>query len=79
MTAPPEETPDDTIAEREGITPATEAAERVEEEVTATADRMPTPEEEEAAERHGPLDRSVTEHEQEMQDRGAHVEGEGRI
>ncbi len=57
---------------------ATRAAERAESGVTARADRMPTPEEEELADRQ-PLDPDVAEHEREMLERGAHQEGEGRV
>ena len=40
---------------------------------------MPTPEEEEAAERAGMPDREVAEHYEEMADRGAKQKGEGRL
>lgn len=43
------------------------------------ADRPPTPEEEQAAERHGPPDAGVVAHEREMTRRGAEVEGEGQV
>lgn len=45
------------------------------------ADREPTPDEEEAAERAaGDVDiEQVAEHTEEMNERGAHVEGEGEI
>jgi hypothetical protein len=44
-----------------------------------TADRPPTPEEEEAAERAGPVDPDVAEAYEEAIVRGAGQEGEGRI
>ena len=47
-------------------------------DVKAGADRMPTPEEERAAERNE-LDEFVAEHEREMAKRGANQKGEGRI
>jgi hypothetical protein len=47
-------------------------------EKKAGADRMPTPEEERAAERNE-LDESVIEHEKEMAERGVNQKGEGRI
>ena len=43
------------------------------------ADRPPTPEEEAAAEAHGPPDAQVAAREKEMTRRGAEVEGEGSI
>ena len=47
-------------------------------DVKAGADRMPTPEEERAAERNELKD-SVVEHEREMAERGVNQKGEGRI
>jgi hypothetical protein len=41
--------------------------------------RGPTPDEAAAAERVGPLDEGVTEHEREMNERGTHQKGEGRV
>ncbi len=79
MTTSSEQDPDDGAGEHGQISPGTTAVERVDEEATATADRLPTPEEEEAADRHGPVDPSVAEHEREMQELGAHVKGEGQI
>jgi len=43
------------------------------------ADRMPTPEEEEAAERHGPTDPQAADAYKEAIERGAATEGEGRV
>ena len=43
------------------------------------ADRMPTEEEERAAEEAGPVDPEVAENYKEAMERGAHQEGEGRI
>lgn len=43
------------------------------------ADRMPTPEEEAAAEAHGPLDPEITAQAREAAERGANVKGEGEI
>jgi hypothetical protein len=64
--------------ERERPTDATRAAEREEAERDAGADRMPTEDDERVAERQS-IDDDVREHEQEMAERGAHQEGEGRI
>ncbi|HVE93789.1 MAG TPA: hypothetical protein VNB24_02625 [Acidimicrobiales bacterium] len=43
------------------------------------ADRMPTPEEEQAADAAGPVDPAVAENYKEAMERGANQEGEGRI
>ena len=43
------------------------------------ADRMPTPEEEQAADAAGPVDPAVAENYKEAIERGARQEGEGRI
>ena len=43
------------------------------------ADRMPTPEEEAAAEAHGPLDPEVSAQARAAAERGANVKGEGEI
>jgi len=56
----------------------TRAAERSDAEVTAHADRAPTPDEEKLAEAQE-LDPEVVEHEREMAERGARQKGEGRI
>ncbi|HEV3450827.1 MAG TPA: hypothetical protein VG869_06430 [Acidimicrobiia bacterium] len=40
---------------------------------------MPTEEEARLAEKHGEVDESVAEHEEEMMERGVEQEGEGRI
>ena len=64
--------------ERERPSPATREAERAEAEKGAGSDRMPTEPEERDAERND-IDDDVREHEQEMLERGASQEGEGRI
>lgn len=56
---------------------ATRAAERDEAEVTAGADRAPTPDEEEAAPTEVTDEQRA--HAEEMLERGAHQQGEGRI
>ena len=61
------------------ISEATHAAEQEEAHVNAGGDREPTPEEEKAAESHGPVSESVVAHEEEMLDLGANAEGEGQI
>lgn len=63
--------------------PTTPDAETIKEDREALdaehdADRMPTPEEEEAAERAGPVDPEVAEAYEEALERGAAQEGEGR-
>jgi hypothetical protein len=45
----------------------------------ADAGRPPTPDEEAAADEHGDAPGDVAEHYEEMLERGAHQEGEGRI
>jgi hypothetical protein len=57
---------------------STSDAERRDAQVESGPDRMPTPEEEDAAERNE-LSESVIEHEDEMLKRGARQKGEGRI
>jgi hypothetical protein len=57
---------------------ATRDAERAEAETDAQPDKMPTPEEEREAEKHK-VDPSVREHAQEMTERGANQDGEGRV
>jgi hypothetical protein len=57
---------------------ATRAAERSEAQHEHAADREPTEEEEALAEK-STLDPEVAEHEEEMLERGAHQEGEGRL
>lgn len=64
--------------DRTNPSPETRAAERSEAEKRAMPDRMPTPEEEEAAAEHE-LDPEVAEHEREMAERGKHQRGEGRL
>jgi hypothetical protein len=59
-------------------TPETRNAERAEQNTRPQADRMPTPEEEAAAESTD-LDPEVAEHEREMGERGAKQRGEGRV
>ncbi|HEX5587829.1 MAG TPA: hypothetical protein VFZ17_11020 [Acidimicrobiia bacterium] len=56
----------------------TRDAEQSDAEVTAQADRAPTPDEERLAEAQE-LDPEVAEHERDMAERGARQEGEGRI
>jgi len=65
---PNDKTPDDKTRE----------AEREDAAVTAGADRMPTEEEARLAEQHD-VDRDVAEHAEEMYERGAKQQGEGRI
>jgi hypothetical protein len=57
----------------------TEEAERAEMTAPHQPDRMPTPEEEEAAPSEEDLDPKVTEHSREMDELGANVKGEGEI
>ncbi len=66
--APPTTPDKDTIAE-----------DRKDLENTHEADRMPTEEEEAAAERAGPVDPEVAESYKEAMERGANQEGEGKI
>jgi hypothetical protein len=56
----------------------TRAAERDEADQPAGADRMPTDEEERRAEEH-PVNEAVAEEAEEMYERGADAQGEGRI
>ena len=56
----------------------TRDAERAEATKTAGADREPTPDEEKIADSLE-LDPEVAKHEQEMLERGAHQEGEGKL
>jgi len=65
-------------AERERPSDATKAAERAEAETHAGADRMPTEDEERVAEEQS-IDDDVREHAQDMAERGANQQGEGRI
>ena len=64
--------------DRERPTDATRAAEREDAERHAGPDRMPTEDEERAAEDQT-IDDDVREHEKEMAERGARQKGEGRI
>jgi len=66
------------MTEHERPTRKTRAAERDDAQQRAGADRMPTDEEERLAEQHD-VDRKVAEHAEEMYERGAKQEGEGRI
>jgi hypothetical protein len=61
--------------------PAAATTEQEEREFRAghRADRMPTPEEEQAAEAHGPVDPEVAARAREAAERGASVKGEGEI
>ena len=65
-------------ARREQPSEATKAAERVEADRQAGADRMPTEDEERVAEGNT-IDDDVRGHEKDMTERGARQEGEGRI
>jgi hypothetical protein len=56
----------------------TRAAEREQAEVRAKADRPPTDDEEAAADEHE-MDPEAAAHAEEMYERGAHQEGEGRL
>ena len=62
----------------EKLSDATHEADRRDSEVKGHADRMPTPEEEAAAERQK-LDPEAAKHYKEMAERGANQKGEGRI
>lgn len=62
-----------------GVTDETRAFEDEDEQVAAGADRAPTPDEEAAAERPEPLTEDNREAYEEMAERGAHQQGEGRI
>ena len=66
------------MTEHERPTRKTRAAEREDAGTKPGSDRMPTSEEEELAELHD-VDRKVAEHAEEMYERGANQEGEGRI
>ena len=70
--------PSDTSSEPTRPSEATRQAEREDAHTTAHADREPTADEEERAERQQ-LDPDVAEHEQEMVERGAQQKGEGRL
>jgi hypothetical protein len=61
--------------------PAAATTEQEEREFRAGhhADRVPTPEEEQAADEHGPVDPAVSAHAREAAQRGANVKGEGEI
>jgi hypothetical protein len=67
------------MASEPKISDATKDADRRDAETHAHADRMPTPDEERAADAAGPPDEDVIAHEREMAERGAHQKGEGRI
>lgn len=58
---------------------STRAAEEADAQVHATPDDLPTPDEEEAAERAGGPSRDVERNYEEAIERGARQEGEGRI
>ena len=60
------------------LTQKTRDAERNEANAEHAADRAPTPEEDERADKLEP-DAEVAEHEREMAARGAHQRGEGRL
>lgn len=57
----------------------TRDAERADASMHAQPDDLPTPDEEQAAERAGGVDPEVAEHYEEMTRRGASQRGEGRI
>lgn len=61
------------------VSSATRAFEVEDEQVFAGAGRGPTPVEAEAAERHGPVSRTVAQHYDEMVFRGANQQGEGSV
>ena len=63
----------------EKITQATKDAERQEANAEHGAPQTPTPEEEAAAERQGSASDETREHYQEMTDKGANQQGEGRL
>lgn len=60
------------------VTKETRAAERNEATRPADAGPEPTPEEEAAAEAHGPADAEAAEHAKEQYETGAQAKGEGR-
>jgi hypothetical protein len=64
--------------EADGTTAATRAAEDHEARVAHGADRMPTSDEERAADRNR-LDPEVAEHYKDAARTGAHIEGEGAV
>ena len=57
----------------------TKSVEEDDAQVHSAPDRMPTPEEEAAAERAGSADREVAEQYEEAMERGADQKGEGRV
>jgi hypothetical protein len=61
------------------VTDATRSTEAEDEQVHTGTDRMPTPEEEAAAERAPDLDPEVAENYRKAAERGANIEGEGKI
>jgi hypothetical protein len=63
----------------ERVTDLTRTFELEDEQVFAGAGRGPTPDEERAAERAGPVSERTRQAYLEMTDRGAHQRGEGRI
>lgn len=65
-------------SEHTEVSPATRQAEREEAAVAHVPDRPPTAEED-AAVNDEPVDQSTCQHYQEMAERGANLEGEGRI
>jgi hypothetical protein len=68
----------DAARDEDQVSEETREAEQEEAHTAAGADRPPTPEEEELANR-GSADPEVAEHEQEMNELGANVKGEGEI
>lgn len=87
MAAPDEAAPDkrtqgiEQAEPARGTVPTAETSEQEERDFRAShqPDRPPTPEEEAAAEAHGPPSGRVVAHAKEMAERGAEVEGEGSI
>ena len=67
------------MADQEKITQATKDAERQEAKTDHEPDRMPTSEEEQAAERAGGPSEETRKDYKEMAERGANQKGEGRI
>jgi hypothetical protein len=61
------------------VSESTQSAEHEDEQVHAGADRMPTPEEEAAADALPPLDPKVAENYEHAAELGAHIKGEGQV
>jgi hypothetical protein len=67
------------MTDEKRISDETRQEEQREARMDAGPGRMPTPDEEQAADRHGQVDAGVAEHEREMLEKGARQKGEGRI